>query len=192
MVYKYGHTITPANNPQSPHIIPLGEDSILSETPLPITTDIQYLPLTPTKDTTTEPSYENLNKNSVEPLSIHTLNLVHKDAKNLLPVPPSTTPAPSKNRTQFESLNLQRIFGCRRFRNQNHPTAVTNANLFNPGLLPYTIGSFATTANPPNRKPIKKRRQYLDKVHMEIVFGDCVSLGRHRYALLLVDLSTRY
>ena len=27
---------------------------------------------------------------------------------------------------------------------------------------------------------------------MDIVFGDCVALGGHRYALLLVDVATRY
>lgn len=27
---------------------------------------------------------------------------------------------------------------------------------------------------------------------MDIVFGDCVSLGGYRYALLLVDVATRY
>ena len=27
---------------------------------------------------------------------------------------------------------------------------------------------------------------------MDIVFGDCVALGGHRYALLLVDVATKY
>ena len=62
----------------------------------------------------------------------------------------------------------------------------------NSGLLPSTIGSFAIIANPAKVKPIKKRRQFLDKVHMGIVFGGCVALGGHRYALLLVDVATRY
>ena len=45
---------------------------------------------------------------------------------------------------------------------------------------------------PPHGKTIKKHRRYLDKVHMDIIFGDCVALGGYRYALLLVDVSTRY
>ena len=64
--------------------------------------------------------------------------------------------------------------------------------MVNSGLLPSTIGSFTTIANPAKGKPIKKRRQFLYKVHMAIVFGDCVALGGHHYALLLVDVATRY
>ena len=93
---------------------------------------------------------------------------------------------------QFESINLNCIFGCRQFRNQNHLTAATNSSLVNAGLLPSTIRSFATISNPPKGKTIKKRNQYLDKFHMDIVFVDCVALGGHQYALLLVDVATRY
>ena len=49
-------TITPADNPQYPHIITLYEDSICSESPIHITTDTQHLPPPPTKGPTTEPS----------------------------------------------------------------------------------------------------------------------------------------
>ena len=87
-------TITPAHKPQSPHIIPSDDDYICSETPLPITTDIQRVTPPPTKDPTTEPSDEAIHKNSAEPFSIHTLNLVHKDTTNVPSVPPSSKPAP--------------------------------------------------------------------------------------------------
>ena len=43
-----------------------------------------------------------------------------------------------------------------------------------------------------DKTAIKNQCQYLDKVHMDIFFGDCVALGGHRYALLLVDVATRY
>jgi transposase InsO family protein len=60
------------------------------------------------------------------------------------------------------------------------------------GELPVSLGDF-TTINKPNKgKPITKHRKYLDKVHMDIVFGDCMSLGGFRYGLLLVDVATRY
>ena len=71
-------------------------------------------------------------------------------------------------------------------------TAETNTILVNSGLLPSNIGYFATTVNPIKVNTIKKRRNYLERVNMDIVFGDCVDLGRHRYALLLVDVATRY
>jgi hypothetical protein len=46
--------------------------------------------------------------------------------------------------------------------------------------------------NLPQGKSIKKRYRYLNKVHMDIIVGDCMALGGIRYALLLVDVSTRY
>ena len=41
-------------------------------------------------------------------------------------------------------------------------------------------------------KGITQFRKYLDKVHLDIVHGDCVSLRGFRYALLLVDAATHY
>jgi hypothetical protein len=64
--------------------------------------------------------------------------------------------------------------------------------LLRTGELPTTIGDFTTINNPPRGKLIKKHRKFLDKVHMDIVFGDCLSLGGFKYALLLDDVSTRY
>ena len=180
--------ITSEPKAQSLQIIPSDDESILSQTsPLPsLNSDNQPQHKIQIKASDAIP-----HKNSVEPLSICTLNLVHRDANNLLAIPPYSTPTPCDNRTQFESLNLHRIFGCRKFRNQKHITAATNASLVKSGLLPSTIGSFATIGNPPKVKPIKKRRQFLYKVHMDIVLGDRVTLGGDRYALLLVDVATR-
>ena len=140
---------TPDHTPQSSHIIPSYEDSLSSQPPLPPSIDIACLPSPPTNVPSTELIDETLHKNSVGPLSIRTLNMVHGDAPNIPPIYPSFTPPPCKNMTQFESLNLHRIFSCRIFRNQNHLTAATNISLVNSGLLPSTIGSFATIANPP-------------------------------------------
>ena len=44
------------------------------------------------------------------------------------------------------------------------------------------------TVNPPAGKLLRKRRKYLDKVHMDIVYGDCLSLDGHHYAPLLVNV----
>ena len=83
------------------------------------------------------------------------------------------------------------IISCRQLFNQNHLSAATNASIFNSGLLPSTIVSFSNITNPPKVKTINKRRQYIEKFHMYIVFCDCVALGGNRYALLLVDVATR-
>ena len=185
-------TITTEPTPQSPHIIPSDEESISSKTSLTPSLNIDNPPQPPIKIKATDHSDEILHKNSVEPLSIRTLNLVHRDANNLPPIHPLSTTAPCDNRTQFESLNLHRIFGCIQLRYQKHLTASANASLVNSGLLPSTIGSFATISNPHKGKPIKKRHKFLDKVYMEIVFGDCVALRGHWYDLLLVDVATIY
>ena len=102
------------------------------------------------------------------------------------------TPSACENRTKFETLNLHRIFGCRKFRNYNLLTDAANGSLIQSGAVPPTLGDYATIATPPKGKPLRKHRRYLDKCHMDIVFGDCVALCGYRYALLLVDVATRY
>ena len=184
-------TITPKPKPQSLHVIPSDDESISSQTSLLPSFNSNNKPQPLIKIKASEPSDAILHKNSIEPLSIRTLNLVHKDSNNLPPIPPSLTPAPCENRTQFESLNIHCIFRCRQFRNQKHLTAATNASLVKSGLLPSNISSFATITNPSKGKPIKKQRQFLDKFHMDTIFDECVALGGHQYALLLFDVATR-
>ena len=190
MTTPYGRpsTIALEPTPHSSHIIPSNEESISCQASLPPSIDIDCLPQYLTKITSTDPSDATVRKNSVEPLSISTINVVHRCARNLPPILPSSTPAPCDYWTQFESLNLHHIFGCRKFLNKKHLTTATNASLLNLGLLPSTIVYFATIANPPKVKLIKKWRQYLEKIHMDIVFGDCVALGGHQYALLIVGV----
>ena len=143
-------TITPEQKSQSPHIIPSYYESISSQTSPLQSLNSDNQPQPSIKIKASEPSDAILHKNLVKPLSILNLNIVHRDANNLPHIPPSSTPAPCDNRTQFESLNLHHIFVCRQFRNQKHLTAATNASLVDSILLPYTIGSFATIANPTN------------------------------------------
>ena len=159
MATPYGcpSTINPGPAPQSPHIIPSDEESISSHPPLPPSIDIDCIPQPLTKVPPTEPSNATLHKKSIDPLSICTLSLVHRDATNLPPIAPSLTTATCENRTKSKPLNLHLIFGCRQFHNQKHLTAATNAILVNSVLLLSTIGSFATIANPPKGKTIKKR-----------------------------------
>lgn len=126
-------------------------------------------------------------------LTQHQLKSIHHNINTLPPIRSSNVPSPCENRTSFDSLTIHKIFGFRNFRNLQHLTlASKNASLIHTGELPKSIGDFTTIPNPPKGKLIKKRRKYLDKVHMDIVFGDCVSLGGFRCALLLVDIATRY
>eukprot|EP00804_Cyclotella_cryptica_P023772 CCRYP_011153-RA/>CCRYP_011153-RA protein AED:0.32 eAED:0.22 QI:0/0/0/1/1/1/2/0/951 len=131
--------------------------------------------------------------NSKEQLTVSQLSTIHHNPSFLPPIPPAYTPGPAEKRTTFDTLKLHRIFGCRCFRNQNHlTTASANATLIHTGKLPASLGDFTTINEPPRSKPLTKLRKYLDKVHMDIVFGNCLSLGGFRYAILLVDVATRY
>ena len=56
-----------------------------------------------------------------------------------------------------------------------------------------SLGSFATIPKAKRGAPLDRTSyHYLDAVHMDIAFGDCVSVGGYRYALILVDRATCY
>ncbi|KAL7549847.1 hypothetical protein ACHAWF_013106, partial [Thalassiosira exigua] len=149
----------------------------------------------PATPTTPSPTIDEaaLLQSAAKPISTRQLAKLHADPQSLPDVRPCNTPAACESRTKFETLKLHRIFGCRKFKNYKHLTSASaNGTLLHSGELPPSLGDFATIANPPRGKPIKKHRRYLDKVHMDIVYGDCLALGGFRYALLLVDVATRY
>ncbi len=56
-----------------------------------------------------------------------------------------------------------------------------------------SLGSFATIPKANCSGPLDcTRYKYLDAVHIDIAFGDCLSIGGFWYALILVDQATRY
>ena len=136
-------------------------------------------------------SDDELIQSSNAPLPKRTLQSIHHDVSKIPEVPPVYTPGPAEKRTLFDSLQLHRIFGCRKFRNQRHIIAASkNASLIKAGEMPKTLGDFTTINNPNKGKPLTRRRKYLDKVHLDIVYGDCLGLGGFRYAMVLVDVAT--
>jgi hypothetical protein len=61
------------------------------------------------------------------------------------------------------------------------------------GEFPTSLGAF--TSIPKARRGGRIDRlqaKYLDVVHLDIAFGDCVSVGGFKYALIFVDRATRY
>jgi hypothetical protein len=154
---------------------------------------VSATPSSPTKSIPTTITDDELLQSTTTPLSPKLLSKIHADATDLPPIQPANTAAPCENITNFEMLKLHKVFGCRKFKTYQHLIAASdNATLLHTGKLPPTLGDFSTIATPPHGKTIKKHCRYLDKVHMDIVYGDCVGLGGFRYALLLVDVATIY
>jgi hypothetical protein len=58
--------------------------------------------------------------------------------------------------------------------------------------MPLTLGNFTTINNLNKGKPLTKPCKFLDKVHLDIVYGKCLCLGSFQYAMLLVDVATPY
>jgi hypothetical protein len=182
------------------HLIPDDEDlqHVTFHVPDPKARKLPPVPSTPSvpdpdPDDSIIISDDELTQSATKPLTKRMLAAIHDDVSKIPSVPPAYTPAPAENSTKFDSLHLHRIFGCRKFKNQTHITAASkNAELIRCGEMPSTIGDYTTINNPAKGKPLTKRRKYLNKVHMDIVFGDCVALGGFRYALVIVDVATRF
>ncbi len=61
------------------------------------------------------------------------------------------------------------------------------------GEFPLSLGSYATIPKAPRGGSINWEDSFfLDVVHVDIAFGDCVSMGGFRYALIFVNWATRY
>jgi hypothetical protein len=84
--------------------------------------------------------------------------------------------------------------GCHKFCNYKHILQVSrNGKWVDGGEFPSSLGSYATIPKAKRGGTLDRTRyHYLDAVHMDIAFGDCVAVGGYRYALILVDRATRY
>jgi hypothetical protein len=137
---------------------------------------------------------------SVSPALLPTLTrdditrLVHHEGSFLPPVCPCDRANGSDTKTHWTSEDLHRALGCRRFRNYKHILQTSlNGQWIDGGKFPLALGSYATIPKAKRGGAIDRAKShFLDIVHMDIVFGDCISVGGFRYALVLVDRATRY
>ena len=83
--------------------------------------------------------------------------------------------------------------GCCKFRNYKHLLQVSrDGELVDGGEFAPSLGSYATIPKAKRGGLLDKTKyKYLDAVHMDIAFGDCVSVGGYHYALILVDRTTQ-
>ncbi len=84
--------------------------------------------------------------------------------------------------------------GCCKFWNYKHILQVSCDGKWMEGReFPASLESYATIHKSNSGGPIDHRKyKYLDTVHMDIAFGNHLSVGSFRYALILVDHATRY
>ena len=84
--------------------------------------------------------------------------------------------------------------GCWKFSNYKHILDVSRGGEWvDGGEFPMSLGYFATIPKAKRGAPLDwTSYHYLDAVHMDIAFGDRVSVGGYRYALILVDRATCY
>ena len=84
--------------------------------------------------------------------------------------------------------------GCRKFCNYNHLLEVSRDGEWIDGgkFLP-SIDSYATIPKAKHGSTLDKTKyKYLNTVHMDIAFEDCLSVGGFCYTLILVERPTRY
>ena len=55
-----------------------------------------------------------------------------------------------------------------------------------------SLEEFATINKSKRGKALAQPVRYLERVHVDIAFGDCPSRGGFRYTLIFIDRATRY
>jgi hypothetical protein len=122
------------------------------------------------------------------------IKLLHHDNSALPSVCPCNTANASDTKTHWSAKELHRATGCRKFRNYKILLKVSHDGEWVDGgeFLPL-LGSFATIPKAKRGLPLNCTHYcYLDAVHMDIAFGDCLLVSGYHYALILVDRATRY
>ena len=107
---------------------------------------------------------------------------------------PCDTPNASDTKHHFTAEELHRLTGCRRFRNYRHLIHTSkDGHFLNNGEFPVSLGAYTTIPKAPRGKLINRLpSKYLDVVHIDIAFGDCMSVGGYKYALIFVDRATHF
>ncbi len=122
------------------------------------------------------------------------VRLVHRPGSSPPPVRPCDRSNGSDTKTHWTSEELHRALGCRRFRNYWHIIQTSlDGKWVDGGKFLLSLGSYVTIPKAPRGGSINREDTFfLDVVHVDIAFGDCVSVGGFRYALVFVDRAARY
>ena len=107
-------------------------------------------------------------------------------------VRPCNTPNGSNKKTNWTAKDLHRITGCHKFKDYRHLLYTTrDGRWVDTGEFPLSLGSYTTIPKPCRGKSIDRRAyKYLDKVHVDIGFGDTIAIGGACCVLVFVDRVT--
>jgi hypothetical protein len=124
----------------------------------------------------------------------HIIRKLHQENSTLPHVRLCNTSNPSDTKPHLTAEEFHRITGCCRFRNYRHLlVASTDGTFINKGELLVFIGTYTTIPKASRGKPIDRTTaKFLDVVHIDIAFGDCLSIRGFKYAWIFVDRATRY
>jgi hypothetical protein len=100
----------------------------------------------------------------------------------------------SDAKTHWSAEELHRIMGCWKFRNYKHLLQVScDGEWMDGGKFPSSLSSYATILKAKHSSLLNCTKYcYLGAVHMDIAFGNCVSVGRYQYAFILLNRATQY
>ncbi len=107
------------------------------------------------------------------------LQLVHHEGRVMPSVRPCDTAKSCDKKTHWTAKELHRTMGCQKFCNYKHLLQVSRDGTWvDGGKFPPALGSFATVTKSNKGKPLDQTRyKYLDVVHVDMAFGDCLSIG---------------
>ncbi len=120
--------------------------------------------------------------------------LLHHPNTSLLDIRPCDTANASDTKTHWSLEEIHHIMGYRKFRNYKHILDVSHDGEWaDGGKFPMPLGLYTTIPKAQQGMSLDHTSyRFLDAIHMDIAFGDCVSVGGYRFALILVDGATRY
>jgi hypothetical protein len=115
--------------------------------------------------------------------------LLHHPNTLLPDIHPCDTANASDTKVHWTSEEIHRIIGCQKFWNYKHILKVSrDGEWMDGGEFPMSLGFYASIPKAKRGQSIDRTDyHYLDAVHMDIAFGDCVSVRGYRFALMLVD-----
>ena len=122
-----------------------------------------------------------------------TMDHLHHARSAPLSVRPCDTPNVADKKVSLTAEELHKVTGCRKFKDYRKLVSSTGGKYVDIGEFPEALGTYATISKSRLGKITHRTRfRYLDKVHMDIGFGNTMAVSGAHYALKLADRATHY